>query len=240
MSDNDPQATPAGATAGARTASRRAPGRRRYKGNMDARALEEATRADIIATATAEFVRAGFDGASINAIASKTKTSKMMLYYYFSNKADLYRAVLEAAYERMVKDGPNEDLGALPPLEALRRTAEQAFDLHFSHADFVKLVMAENLNDARTIRESSAIRARTANNIKSLDAIVMRGKQSGEIRPDCDTTELYLVINGLAFQAVSNMATLRISAGLDLSDPKVQAFRRRLTAEAAYRFAVAR
>ncbi len=216
----------------------RPPGRRSHNGNLNARILEEATKADIIEVATAEFVRTGYDGASINVIASKTKTSKMMLYYHFENKAGLYRAVLEAAYQRMVKDRPSEDLTLLPPLDGLRRYAERAFELHFTHPDFVRLVMAENLNDARTISSSDVIRTRTAINISELDKIVDNGKRQGVIRQDCDAKELYLVINGLAFHAVSNMATLRISMGLDLNNPEVEAFRKRLLADVAYRFAV--
>ena len=206
---------------------------------MTAKTLEEATRADIIAAATAEFVRSGLDGASINVIASKTKTSKMMLYYYFGNKAGLYRAVLEAAYEKMGRAGPQEELGALPPLDALQRYAERHFEAHFRNSDFVRLVMAENLNDARTISGSDIIRSRTANNLTVLEDILARGKKTGEIRQDCDATELYLVISGLAFQAVSNMATLRISMGLDLDNPEAREFRRQLGAKVALRFAKA-
>jgi hypothetical protein len=76
--------------------------------------------------------------------------------------------VLEAAYERIVNDRAVEDLTLLPSPDGLRRYAERAFDLHLTDPDFVRLVTVENLNEARTIRQSAAIQSRTANNISEL------------------------------------------------------------------------
>ena len=67
----------------------------------------EAVRMDIIKVATEEFAQNGLSGARVNEIASKTKTSKRMIYYYFGDKDGLYQQVLIEAY-REVREGERE------------------------------------------------------------------------------------------------------------------------------------
>lgn len=236
MSNDGTKQQSGGTSSDAQKKSKRPAGRRPLDDGVDTKTIEDRTKADIIAAATAEFVRVGFDGASINAIARRTKTSKMMIYYHFDNKLGLYRAVLEASYDRIVQQRPRNDLPLMPPLEALKRYAEIVFDVHLNNPDFVRLVMAENLNNAEFIKESEAVRKRTSVNMTTLSEIVERGVASGHFRPDCDAASLYLVISGLSFQSVSNAATLKHSVGLDLSDPEVQEYRRNLVADVALRY----
>ena len=83
----------------------------------------EATRANIISVATQEFAENGLSGARIDEIAAKTATSKRMIYYYFGDKAGLYRHVLEAAYARVRAGEEALQLDHLDPVDALRRLA---------------------------------------------------------------------------------------------------------------------
>jgi TetR/AcrR family transcriptional regulator len=52
-------------------------------------------RAVILAAAEAEFVDAGYQGASVQAIADRAGVPKANVHYYFGSKAKLYRSVLE-------------------------------------------------------------------------------------------------------------------------------------------------
>ena len=92
------------------------------------------------------FAESGFSGARIEEIAARTETSKRMIYYYFSDKEGLYRAVLEDAYTRMRLAEDALDLGEVPPVEALRQLAEFTFDHHRNNTDFIRLVMIENVH----------------------------------------------------------------------------------------------
>jgi AcrR family transcriptional regulator len=58
----------------------------------------ERTREEILDVALSEFARNGYSGARVDEIAARTRTTKRMLYYYFTNKEQLYIAVLERAY----------------------------------------------------------------------------------------------------------------------------------------------
>ena len=59
----------------------------------------DATRANIIEVATREFAENGLDGARVDEIAEKTRTSKRMIYYYFESKEGLH--VLENVYREI-------------------------------------------------------------------------------------------------------------------------------------------
>ena len=48
--------------------------------------------------ALSEFARNGYSGARVDEIAARTRTTKRMIYYYFTSKEQLYIEVLEHAY----------------------------------------------------------------------------------------------------------------------------------------------
>ena len=58
----------------------------------------EANRARIIQAAIDEFAARGFKGASMDAIAARTHTTRAMINYYFGGKEKIYLAVLEHVY----------------------------------------------------------------------------------------------------------------------------------------------
>src|SRR5918994_4645377 len=58
----------------------------------------EANRARILKAAIDEFASRGFKGASMDAIASRTHTTRAMINYYFGGKEQVYLAVLEQVY----------------------------------------------------------------------------------------------------------------------------------------------
>jgi AcrR family transcriptional regulator len=55
----------------------------------------EANRVRILAAAVAEFASRGFKGASMDAIAARTDTTRALINYYFGSKEKLYLEVLE-------------------------------------------------------------------------------------------------------------------------------------------------
>lgn len=73
------------------------------KGEPRAR-LKELTperRKQLLDPAEAEFAAYGFQGASLNRVLEAAGMSKGQAYYYVTGKADLYRAVIERALERL-------------------------------------------------------------------------------------------------------------------------------------------
>lgn len=66
-------------------------------------------------SAADEFLRHGFEGASLNAIIKKSNMGKSSLYYYFDGKADLFSSLLEKSLENLLSSArlfKVSDLGA--------------------------------------------------------------------------------------------------------------------------------
>lgn len=61
--------------------------------------LDERKKSEIISVSAGEFSEQGYDKASFNRIMERLNISKGAMYYYFDDKADLYRTVMKNYYE---------------------------------------------------------------------------------------------------------------------------------------------
>src|SRR4030095_13157820 len=83
-----------------------------------------ANRAGIVTAAIDEFAARGFKGASMDAIAARTNTTRALINYYFGSKEKLYIAVLEQVYGEIREAEGKLDLDHLPPLAAGSRIVQ--------------------------------------------------------------------------------------------------------------------
>ncbi|MBS0560800.1 MAG: TetR family transcriptional regulator [Proteobacteria bacterium] len=199
----------------------------------------ERTRLDIIAVARSEFVEKGLDGASVNDIAARTRTTKPMIYYYFGSKEKLYAAVMEEAYGGMRAVEQSLRLEHLEPMEAVRRLVEVTFDYHADNPDFVRLIAIENIHLARHIAAAPAIAKRNAAVIEIIRALLKRGEQEGVFRKGVDPVDLHLLISSFCFYRVSNRHTWSAIFGRDVETAKHAAAQRRMIVEAVERYLAA-
>src|SRR5262245_5446523 len=58
----------------------------------------------ILQAARLRFLQQGVDGASLRAIAEDAGTNIGMVYYYFATKDDLFFAIVEETYVRLLED----------------------------------------------------------------------------------------------------------------------------------------
>src|SRR5205809_3164587 len=87
----------------------------------------EANRARIVKAAIEEFAARGFKGASMDAIAARTHTTRALINYYFGAKEKIYLAVLEQVYAEIRHAESMLDLEHLSPLDAIARIVEFTF-----------------------------------------------------------------------------------------------------------------
>lgn len=167
----------------------------------------DATRANIITVATKEFAENGLSGARIDEIAAKTATSKRMIYYYFGDKAALYRHVLEAAYARVRAGEEALQLDHLAPIDALSRLTEFTFTHHSQNPDFIRLVMIENIHHGEYLAASDKIKSLNIGAVRHLDRIYRAGRQQGLFRANIEPLDIHWLISALSFFNVSNRAT---------------------------------
>jgi AcrR family transcriptional regulator len=100
-----------------------------------------ARRAQIIETAAGAFLRAGFDGTSMEDVAEAAGISRLLIYRIFDTKEQLYRAVLSAVTDEMLAEFEELDLseirrrgGIVRIMLGIARRHPDAFRLLWRHA----------------------------------------------------------------------------------------------------------
>jgi AcrR family transcriptional regulator len=166
-----------------------------------------ANRASMIAAALDEFAARGFKGASMDAIAARTNTTRALINYYFGSKEKLYLAVLEQVYAEIREAEGRLDLDHLQPLEAMRRIVEFTYDYYLSHEGFVRLVVAENQARGRHFRKSMAMRTLNRPIIDRLARVIERGQKLGQFRRGVDPVEIHKSMAALGMFNVTNRYT---------------------------------
>jgi AcrR family transcriptional regulator len=91
-----------------------------------------ATKARILAAATAEFAERGLAGARVDRLAASAGANKQLIYAYFGSKEGLFDATLEANLETLL-DGVPFDALDLPGY------ARRLFDFNAAHPDLARL-----------------------------------------------------------------------------------------------------
>jgi AcrR family transcriptional regulator len=167
----------------------------------------EANRARIVAAATDEFAARGFKGASMDAIAARTHTTRALINYYFGAKEKLYIAVLEQVYGEIREAEGALDLEHLDPVAAIRRIVEFTYRYYLEHEGFVRIVVAENQARGRHLAKSRAMRTLNRPIIDRLGEVIARGQRDGVFRRDVDPVEIHKAIAALGMFNVTNRYT---------------------------------
>jgi AcrR family transcriptional regulator len=108
----------------------------RPRGDIDSR---------ILLAARQRFLIDGVDGASLRAVARDAKTSIGMIYYYFPTKEELFLGVVEAVYQRVLRD-IEVALGADVPVRGrILRLYERIGRLDAEEIDVLRLTIREAL-----------------------------------------------------------------------------------------------
>jgi AcrR family transcriptional regulator len=166
-----------------------------------------ANRASIVAAAIDEFAARGFKGASMDAIAARTHTTRALINYYFGSKEKLYLAVLEQVYAGIREAEGKLDLDHLAPLDAVRRIVEFTYGYYVANEGFVRIVVAENQARGRHLKKSHAMRTLNRPIIERLARVIERGQAAGLFRRDVDPVEVHKAIAALGMFNVTNQYT---------------------------------
>lgn len=196
----------------------------------------DATKKDILAAALKEFSRNGYSGARVDTIAEATQTSKRMIYYYFGGKERLFLAVLNECYKSIRAFEAELHLEDLPPIIALKKLVEATVDYQASNANFIRIIMSENIREGEHIRRLPELKAINSKAIELLEKICRRGQDEGVFRIDFDPIDLHMSISALSFFNVSNRHTFGFIFDRDFVDKSVHAARREQIVETILRF----
>jgi AcrR family transcriptional regulator len=199
----------------------------------------ERTRAEILDVATEEFADRGYSGARVDEIAARTRTTKRMIYYYFSSKQGLYMAVLERAYSEIRLLEQQLDVDHLDPAAAVRALAELTFDHHQSHPLFYRLVSIENTHRAEHLRRSPALPGLAGSVVEVLDGILDRGRAAGMFRTDVDALDVHMMIHAFCSFRFTFRYTFDALFHRDMLDPAWGAHHRRMLGDLLLAYLVA-
>lgn len=176
----------------------------------------EITKQKILKAAEAAFAEKGFYGARVDEITENAGVNKRMIYAYFGSKENLYITVLDNVYQRLATSEEELLSEESDPIDAVKRLIRHDFEFLAGNASFVKMVMWENLNEAKYMKQSDAVPIkRTA--MKFLRKKLNEGMEQGIFRADLDVEETILFINLFCFACFSNIHTMSHIMGVDFS-----------------------
>jgi AcrR family transcriptional regulator len=180
----------------------------------------------IMKAAAQEFSRAGIDSARVGNIAQQAGVTKQLVYHYYNNKVDLYKAVLEEAAARSLDELLPLNYDHLEPVEALKTFWYRAFDQYANWPEMGSIILDENMHRGRHlttrnryVRQSPLLQEKVAK-------IIRRGQAAKIFKQDIDPQLFFvaslILITGCFVQGTTVSALL--PANLDLTTPEGKAF----------------
>jgi AcrR family transcriptional regulator len=171
----------------------------------------------LLIAGTAEFVRYGFQGASISTIVGTANCNVRMVYHYFGNKLGLYRACIERAYGHLRDAEADARFWDATPRAAIAGLVRFTFDYMLEHPEFQGLMRVENMADGQHVREMSSVKHRASSLFGRMNEKLDQGLQDGSFQHRPDAGALYLSILGLCTIHIANRFTMQVVMGRDLT-----------------------
>jgi AcrR family transcriptional regulator len=106
------------------------------------------------------------------------------------------------------------------PIEAITKLVEFKFDYYAKNPATIRLLVSENMQSARYLKQSSRLREVQISLIDVLQSVLTAGETNKMIRPGVDPVQLYMSIAALSYFYFSNSATLSTAFGRNLASPE--------------------
>ena len=177
------------------------------------------TQNNILSAAEEIFSEKGLYGARIDEIAEAAGCNKRMIYAHFGSKEGLYTAVLDSVYSRLSVVEKELLTETLSPEETVRYYIKLLFNFLKDNPTFIKMVMWENLNEAKYMRMSKASSLKNAS-VKVLEKVLKKGIEQGEFKEDINIREVIISINMFCFSCFSNVYTMTDIMNIDFFNPE--------------------
>jgi TetR/AcrR family transcriptional regulator len=170
----------------------------------------ERTRERILSAALKEFAAHGFAGARVDAIARQAAINKRMLYHYFGDKEDLFKAVLRRKISE--RQAWAENLSG-DPAESLAFWFEAAC----KDMDWIRMLEWEALQGAdKKLIDAKQRRTATAAALKRIRQRQARGQISSELDP----RHVMLAMRSLTMFPAAFPQLTELIMGRPVTDPK--------------------
>ena len=168
---------------------------------------DPAARAKILAAAEALFAEHGFAGVGVRQIAAAAGVNGAMIHYYFGNKENLYRAIIENAAATVRGLIADAMASATTLEERLTRFVKAYAGYIFGHPYLARILLREMMAGGKHILE--IIPKYAATNYGMLREAMAAGVSSGELREiDVDLAPISLIGMIVVFQVIRPLIAL--------------------------------
>ena len=160
------------------------------------------TKKKILKAAEEEFSQYGLNAARVDSIAKNAGVNKQLIYAHFVNKENLYSIILERVYARLGEYEQNLVYSEFDGKGTVKKIVLDYFDFLLENPNFVRLMLWENLNNAKCVGD---VRTNLFTGTRNL---LCKGIEKGIIRSDIDIEQTAMSFNLFCFSAFSNVHTI--------------------------------
>ena len=186
---------------------------------------DSATRRLILRAALKRFAHSGYSAASVQQIVDDAKVSKPALYYYFKDKAGLFRALVHEAHDeryRLMSEAAARTTGIAVQLEEILSVL---FAYVQENRELMRIAFATMLSAPGEVPDDLAHGEKCERNFEFVHSLMKVAQKSGELDKRFDSQELTISFYGVAnFYLVSHLVCPDFSSDKKTASRVVELF----------------
>jgi TetR/AcrR family transcriptional regulator len=155
------------------------------------------TRQRILQAALKGFARKGYAGTSVRDIVTTARASRPVLYYYFSSKADLYRALVEWAADERLRLMREAVARADTLAGQLKELCATLFEFAHANRELMRLAFATALAAPGEVPREAHCFEKGWRSFQFIEDLIQQGRAGGSLDSRFDTHALTLGFVGL-------------------------------------------
>lgn len=159
-------------------------------------ATDSNTRQTVLRAALKKFAHCGYEGASVQDIVETAKVTKPTLYYYFGNKAELYKALVDYALDERFRRMQAAAQQGVTVAEKLVEILAAMFDFLQNNRDLMRISFATAFAAPGELPPETRSLDKCSRNFEFIHELVKRGQATGELDRRFDSKELAFGIFG--------------------------------------------
>ena len=157
---------------------------------------DSATRQLLLHAALKSFAERGYAATSVQEIVDAARVSKPALYYYFTDKADLFQALVDQAHDERYELMRNAARHGTTVGEKLEEIVAAIFEFSLRNRELMRLAFATAFAAGGEAPGHLRCREKGKRNFEFLRSLIEEGQQSGELDIEYSPDELTMGIYG--------------------------------------------
>lgn len=155
-----------------------------------------ATRQHLLNVALKHFAECGYAATSVQDIVDEAGVSKPALYYYFKDKAELFKALVDRAHDERYELMQQAAARGLTAAEKLENVVSTIFEFSLKNRELMRLAFASAFAPAGEAPNHNHCREKGRRNFEFIRAIISQGQDVGELDARFTADELTMGIYG--------------------------------------------